>query len=529
VASADHRETESGIEVKPVYTAADATVELELPGEFPYTRGPYPDMYRGRPWTMRQYAGFASAEESNERYRYLLARGQTGLSIAFDLPTQLGYDSDDPRALGEVGRTGVAIDSIADMEILLGGIPLGEVSTSMTINAPASLLLLLYELVAEEQGVPGTALRGTVQNDILKEYIARGNYIFPPRPSMRLTTDLFAYCAERIPSWNTISISGYHIREAGSTAVQELAFTLADGIAYCAAAVDAGLSPDEFGARLSFFFNAHNDFFQEVAKFRAARRLWARIMRERFGATNPKALALRFHAQTGGSTLTAQQPENNIVRVAIQALSAICGGAQSLHTNSYDEALALPSERAATIALRTQQILASEAGTTATADPLGGSFYIESLTDELESRAWELIEHIDGLGGAVAAVERGYVQGEIEEAAFRWQQQVESGARAIVGVNAYVAEAEQPIELQQIDPAAERRQLERTANVRAQRNAGDAEAALARVRAAAAGTDNLLPPMRDALRARCTVGEICGVLRVEWGEHDRPRAPSTAG
>ena len=376
-------------------------------------------MYRGRPWTIRQYAGFASAEESNERYRYLLARGQTGLSIAFDLPTQLGYDSDDPRSLGEVGRTGVAIDSIADMEILLGGIPLGEVSTSMTINAPASLLLLLYELVAEEQGVPSTALRGTVQNDILKEYIARGNYIFPPRPSMRLTTDLFAYCAERIPSWNTISISGYHIREAGSTAVQELAFTLANGIAYCTAAVDAGLSPDEFGARLSFFFNAHNDFFQEVAKFRAARRLWARIMRERFGATNPKAIALRFHAQTGGSTLTAQQPENNIVRVAIQALSAVCGGAQSLHTNSFDEALALPTERAATIALRTQQILQNEAGTTGTADPLGGSYYIESLTDELEARAWELIERVDELGGAVAAVEQGFVQDEIEASALR--------------------------------------------------------------------------------------------------------------
>jgi methylmalonyl-CoA mutase N-terminal domain/subunit len=525
VATADHRETESGIEVKPVYTAEDAPTELEPPGEFPYTRGPYPDMYRGRPWTIRQYAGFASAEESNERYRYLLARGQTGLSIAFDLPTQLGYDSDDPRALGEVGRTGVAIDSLADMEILLGGIPLDKVSTSMTINAPASLLLLLYELVAEEQGVPATALRGTVQNDILKEYIARGNYIFPPRPSMRLTTDLFAYCAERIPSWNTISISGYHIREAGSTAVQELAFTLANGIAYCSAAVESGLSPDDFGARLSFFFNAHNDFFQEVAKFRAARRLWARIMRERFGATNPKAVALRFHAQTGGSTLTAQQPENNIVRVAIQALSAICGGAQSLHTNSYDEALALPSERAATIALRTQQILQDEAGTTATADPLGGSFYIEALTDELESRAWELIERIDGLGGAVDAVEQGFVQAEIEEAAFRWQQQVERGERPIVGVNAHVAESEQPIELQQIDPAAEQRQLERTAKVRAERNAVAADAALLRVRDAARGTENLLLPMREALRVRCTVGEICGVLRGEWGEHDRPRLP----
>jgi methylmalonyl-CoA mutase N-terminal domain/subunit len=525
VASTDRRETESGIEVKPVYTAADAPAEPELPGEYPYTRGPYRDMYRGRPWTIRQYAGFASAEESNARYRYLLERGQTGLSIAFDLPTQLGYDSDDPHALGEVGRTGVAIDSIADMEILLDAIPLGEVSTSMTINAPASLLLLLYELVAEEQGVPSTALRGTVQNDILKEYIARGNYIFPPRPSMRLTTDLFAYCAERIPSWNTISISGYHIREAGSTAVQELAFTIANGIAYAAAAVDAGLSPDEFGARLSFFFNAHNDFFQEVAKFRAARRLWARVMRERFGATNPKALALRFHAQTGGSTLTAQQPENNIVRVAIQALSAIAGGAQSLHTNSFDEALALPTQRAATIALRTQQILQNEAGTTDTADPLGGSYYIEALTDELETRAWELIEHVDELGGAVAAVEQGFVQGEIERAAFSWQQEVESGERVIVGVNEYVTDAEEPIELQSIDPAAERRQLERTTRVRAERNADEAAAALARVREAARGTENLLPVMREALRARGTIGEICGVLREEWGEHDRERAP----
>jgi methylmalonyl-CoA mutase, N-terminal domain len=520
VAATDRRETESGIEVKPVYTAGDALDPPDLPGEFPFTRGPYRDMYRGRPWTMRQYAGFASAEESNARYRYLLAHGQTGLSIAFDLPTQLGYDSDDPRALGEVGRTGVAIDSIADMELLLDGIPLNEVSTSMTINAPASLLLLLYELVAERQRVPGTALRGTVQNDILKEYIARGNYIFPPRPSMRLTTDLFAYCADRIPSWNTISISGYHIREAGSTAVQELAFTLSNGIAYCAAAVEAGLSPDDFGARVSFFFNAHNDFFQEVAKFRAARRLWARIMRDRFGATNPRALALRFHAQTGGSTLTAQQPESNIVRVAVQALAAVCGGAQSLHTNSFDEALALPSERAATIALRTQQILRHEAGTTDTADPLGGSHYIEALTDELGARAWELIERVDSLGGAVAAVERGFVQGEIEGSAFRWQQEVEHGERVIVGVNAYTAESEQPIELHAIDPASEERQRERTARVRAERNAAEAEASLARIREAATGGENLLPPMREALRARSTIGEICGVLRDEWGTFD---------
>jgi methylmalonyl-CoA mutase N-terminal domain/subunit len=524
MAATGDRRTESGIEVKPVYTAADAPRELEAPGEYPYTRGPYPDMYRGRPWTIRQYAGFASAEESNARYRYLLERGQTGLSIAFDLPTQLGYDSDDPRALGEVGRTGVAIDSIADMEILLAGIPLGEVSTSMTINAPASLLLLLYELVAEEQGVAPAALRGTVQNDILKEYIARGNYIFPPRPSMRLTTDLFAYCAERIPRWNTISISGYHIREAGSTAVQELAFTLANGCAYCDAAVEAGLSPDEFGARLSFFFNAHNDFFQEVAKFRAARRLWARIMRERFGATNPRALALRFHAQTGGSTLTAQQPENNVVRVAIQALSAVAGGAQSLHTNSYDEALALPTERAARIALRTQQIIAAEAGTIDTADPLGGSYYVEALTDELEARAWELIGRVDEAGGAVAAVESGFVQEEIERAAFEFQQQVEAAERVIVGVNAFEDASDEHIELLRIDPAAERRQLERTARVRTERSAERAAAAIAVVREAARGDENLLPPMREALRELCTVGEICETLREEWGMYDAVRA-----
>jgi methylmalonyl-CoA mutase N-terminal domain/subunit len=518
----DERHIEPGIEVKPVYTAADAPPEAPPPGEYPYTRGPYRDMYRGRPWTIRQYAGFASAEETNERFRYLLDRGQTGLSVAFDLPTQLGYDSDDPRALGEVGRTGVAIDSLADMELLLAGIPLGEVSTSMTINAPASLLLLLYELVAEGQGVPGSELRGTVQNDILKEYIARGNYIFPPRPSMRLTTDLFAYCAEKIPRWNTISISGYHIREAGSTAVQELAFTLANGIAYCQAAVDAGLSPDDFGARLSFFFNAHNHFFQEVAKFRAARALWARIMRDRFGATNPKALALRFHAQTGGSTLTAQQPENNIVRVAIQALSAVAGGAQSIHTNGYDEALALPTERSARTALRTQQILAHEAGGTDTADPFGGSYFIEAMTEELEQHAWELIERIDELGGAVAAVEQGFIQGEIEEAAFRWQREVESGERVIVGVNKFAETDEERIELHRIDPAGEQRQLERTARVRAERNAAVAEQSLARVREAAVRTDeNLLPPMREALRAHCTIGELCGVLREEWGTYDR--------
>jgi methylmalonyl-CoA mutase N-terminal domain/subunit len=516
----DRRETDSGIEIKPVYSGEDAPEALELPGEYPFTRGPYRDMYRGRPWTIRQYAGFASAEETNERFRYLLDRGQMGLSVAFDLPTQLGYDSDDPRAVGEVGRTGVAIDSLADMELLFDGIPLDEVSTSMTINAPAALLLLLYELVAEEQGVSGDRLRGTVQNDVLKEYIARGNYIFPPRPSMRITTDLFAYCAERIPRWNTISISGYHIREAGSTAVQELAFTLANGIAYCQAAVDAGLSPDEFGERLSFFFNAHNHFFQEVAKFRAARRLWARIIRERFGATNPKAWALRFHAQTGGSTLTAQQPDNNVVRVAVQALSAVCGGAQSIHTNGYDEALALPGEHAVHIALRTQQLLAHEAGGTDTADPLGGSYFIEALTDELEAKAWELIESVDELGGAVAAIERGFVQDEIEQAAFRWQQEVEAGERVIVGVNKFTEGEEAAIELHRLDPAAEQRQLERTARVRAERNAEEAERALAVVREAARGDTNLLVPMREALRARCTVGEICNALRDEFGLYD---------
>jgi methylmalonyl-CoA mutase N-terminal domain/subunit len=519
----ERRETDSGIEIKPVYTADDAPEELEPPGEFPFTRGPYPDMYRGRPWTIRQYAGFASAEETNARFRYLLDRGQMGLSVAFDLPTQLGYDSDDPHAAGEVGRTGVAIDSLADMELLFDSIPLGEVSTSMTINAPAALLLLLYELVAEKQGVGGEALRGTVQNDVLKEYIARGNYIFPPRPSMRITTDLFAYCAERIPKWNTISISGYHIREAGSTAVQELAFTLANGIAYCEAAVDAGLSPDAFGARLSFFFNAHNHFFQEVAKFRAARRLWASIMRDRFGATNPKAWALRFHAQTGGSTLTAQQPDNNVVRVAVQALSAVCGGAQSIHTNGYDEALALPSEHAVQIALRTQQLLAYEAGGTDTADPLGGAYFIEALTDELEAKAWELIQRVDELGGAVAAIEQGFVQDEIEQAAFRWQQEVESGERVIVGVNRFTEGDEEPIELHHLDPAAEQRQLERTARVRAERNREQADAALAAVRDAARGDANLLVPMREALRAWCTVGEICNALRDEFGVYDAQR------
>ena len=521
----DRRLTDSDIEVKPVYTAADvAPRELELPGEFPFTRGPYETMYRGRPWTLRQYAGYGSAEETNARFRYLLARGQTGLSVAFDLPTQLGYDSDDPVAEGEVGRTGVAIDSLADMEVLLEGIPLDRVSTSMTINAPAAVLLLLYELVAEKHGVSGEKLRGTVQNDVLKEYVARGNYIFPPRPSIRLATDLFAYSAERLPGFNTISISGYHIREAGASAAQELAFTLANGIAYCEAAIAAGLSPDDFGERLSFFFNAHNHFFQEVAKFRAARRLWAEIMRDRFGATNPRALALRFHAQTGGSTLTAQQPENNIVRVTIQALSAVCGGAQSLHTNSFDEALALPTEHAATVALRTQQILATEAGTTDTADPLGGSYFVEALTDELEQQARELIARIDDLGGAVAAIDQGFVQAEIEASAFRFQRDVESGERIVVGVNAFAEEAGETVELHHVDPAIERRQRERTEAWRAARDDQRARAALDELRRVAATDDNLLPAMREALRVGCTVGEICGALRELWGTYDAQHA-----
>jgi methylmalonyl-CoA mutase, N-terminal domain len=516
----ERRVTDSGIEVKPVYASDDAVGPAEPPGAFPFTRGPYPDMYRGRPWTIRQYAGFGSAEETNARFRALLAHGQTGLSVAFDLPTQLGYDSDDPLAEGEVGRTGVAIDSVDDMARLLEGIPLDEVSTSMTINAPAALLLLCYELVAAERGVPGDALRGTVQNDVLKEYVARGNYIFPPRPSMRLATDLFSYCAERIPRWNTISISGYHIREAGSSAAQELAFTLANGIAYCEAAIAAGLSPDAFGARLSFFFNAHNDLLQEVAKFRAARRMWANIMRDRFGATSPAAQALRFHAQTGGSTLTAQQPENNLVRVAAQALSAVYGGAQSLHTNAFDEALALPTERSAMLALRTQQILMHEAGTTSTADPLGGSWYVESLTDELETRAAELIARIDELGGAVAAIEAGWVQQQIEECAFRWQREVEQGERVIVGVNRYVQHEPERIELHRLDPTIERAQRERAGALRAGRDAAAVEASIAEVRRVAESSANLLPALRTSLAMRATIGELCGALRELWGTYD---------
>src|SRR5689334_20116361 len=431
------RFTDSGIEVKTLYTSADLPEDLDLgnPGEFPYTRGVHAEMYRKRTWTMRQYAGYASAKESNERYKYLLAHGSTGLSMAFDLPTQLGLDSDDPLSLGEVGRTGVAIDTLEDMRTAFDGIPLDEVSTSMTINAPAAVLLLLYELVAEEQGVPAEKLRGTVQNDILKEYIARGNFIFPPGPSMRLTTDLFAYCRQRIPKWNTVSISGYHFREKGASAVQEVAFTLSSGLAYVQAAIDAGLAVDDFAPRLAFFFNGHNNVFQEVAKFRAARNMWAHAMRERFGAQDPRSLMLRFHTQTGGVTLTAQQPLNNVVRVALQGFAAVCGGTQSLHTNGFDEALALPTERAAKIAVRTQQILAHESGAADTVDPFAGSYFVESLTDEIESRALELIERIDGLGGSVKAIE--FITGAIDESAWGYQERYRTGQDIVVGVNAY--------------------------------------------------------------------------------------------
>jgi methylmalonyl-CoA mutase N-terminal domain/subunit len=512
------RFTDSGIEIDAVYEQAPATAPLEPPGEFPYTRGIRRDAYRTRLWTMRQYAGYASASESNARYRYLLEHGSTGLSMAFDLPTQLGLDSDDPRSLGEVGRTGVAIDTIDDMRTAFDGIPLDSVSTSMTINAPAAVLLCLYELVGEEQGVSPAALRGTSQNDILKEYIARGNYIYPPGPSLRLTTDLFAYCHERIPQWNTISISGYHFREKGCSAVQEVAFTLANGITYVQAAIDAGLAVDEFAPRLAFFFNAHNNVFQEVAKFRAARRMWARIMRERFDAGSPAATMLRFHTQTGGVTLTAQQPLNNIVRVALQAFSAVCGGTQSLHTNGYDEALALPSERAATIALRTQQVIAHESGAADTTDPFAGSYLIESLTDEIERRAGELIAKVDELGGSLEAIP--FIVGEIDESAWSYQERYRTGQDVVVGVNAFVEEHETPIEgMLQVDPASERAQRERLAAFKASRDATAVAARLHELEASARGTGNLLVPIRAALRERCTLGEVCGTLREVFGTY----------
>ncbi|GBC87807.1 Methylmalonyl-CoA mutase [bacterium HR12] len=519
--------TLSGLPVERLYTPEhladlDYRRDLGFPGEYPFTRGVQPTMYRGRLWTMRQYAGYATAEESNRRYRYLLEQGQTGLSVAFDLPTQMGYDSDHPRAEGEVGRTGVAIDSIEDMRRLFEGIPLDRVSTSMTINATAPILLLLYELVAEERGVAPDQLSGTVQNDILKEYAARGTYIYPQGPSMRLVTDLFAYCAERLPRWNTISISGYHMREAGATAVQEVAFTLANGIAYVQAALDAGLEIDTFAPRLSFFFACHQHFFEEVAKFRAARRLWARIMAERFGAKDPRSLMLRFHTQTGGATLTAQQPENNIVRTALEALAAVLGGTQSLHTNSYDEALALPTEQAAKLALRTQQVIAYETGVANVVDPLGGSYYVEALTNEIERRARAYIERIDAMGGAVAAIEQGFYQDEIHEAAFRMQREIESGERVVVGVNRFREPEEREPEILRIPEEETARQIERVRALRASRDPAAVEAALARVEEAARGTENLLPPMKEALRARATLGEVSDALRRVFGEH-RPR------
>ncbi len=513
------RFTDSGIEVEPTYGPDDLPPDLDLgaPGEFPYTRGIHPEMYRKRPWTIRQYAGYATAKESNERYRYLLANGGTGLSMAFDLPTQLGLDSDDPRCLGEVGRTGVAIDTIDDMRTAFDGIPLDEVSTSMTINAPASVLLLLYELVASEQGVPSSELRGTVQNDILKEYIARGNFIYPPVPSMRLTTDLFAYCREHIPKWNTVSISGYHFREKGASAVQEVAFTLASGLAYVQAALDAGLKIDDFAPRLAFFFNGHNNVFQEVAKFRAARNMWAHAMKERFGAQDPKSMMLRFHTQTGGVTLTAQQPQNNIVRVALQAFAAVCGGTQSLHANGYDEALALPTERAAKIALRTQQIVAHESGATDTVDPFAGSYYVEALTAEIEGRAWKLIERVDELGGSVNAI--AFIKNEIEESAFGYHERYRTEQDVVVGVNRYVEDDAEVDEILSVDPATERGQIERLQRFKAERDQELADRRLVELREAAEGTDNLLPPLRAALADRCSVGEVCGALREVFGEY----------
>jgi methylmalonyl-CoA mutase, N-terminal domain len=513
------RFTDSGIEIKPLYAEQDLPEELDLgpPGEFPFTRGIHPEMYRKRLWTMRQYAGYASAKESNARYRYLLAHGSTGLSMAFDLPTQLGLDSDDPRSLGEVGRTGVAIDTLDDMRTAFDGIPLDQVSTSMTINAPASVLLLLYELVAEEQGVPPDQLRGTVQNDILKEYIARGNFIYPPEPSMRLTTDLFAYCGERIPRWNTVSISGYHMREKGCSAVQEVAFTLANGMAYVQAALDAGQAVDDFAPRLAFFFNGHNNVFQEVAKFRAARNMWAHAMRERFGARDPRSMILRFHTQTGGSTLTAQQPLNNVVRVALQAFAAVSGGTQSLHTNGYDEALALPTERAVRIALRTQQIVAHESGAADTVDPFAGSYYVEALTAELERRAWRLIERIDELGGPVEAI--AFIKGEIEESAFSYHERQSTGQDVVVGVNRYVEEEPEVEEILRVDPEAEREQVERLKAFRASREEQLAQRRLEELREACRGSANLMHLIRAALADRCTLGEVCGAMREVFGEY----------
>ncbi len=520
---AEERTTDSGIEIHPVYGPADLegfdeATSLGEPGAYPFTRGVHPTMYRGRLWTMRQYAGFGTAEATNERFKFLLGAGQTGLSCAFDLPTQMGFDADHPRAEGEVGKVGVAISSIDDMRLLLAGLPLNEVTTSMTINATASTLLLLYQLVGEEQGVAGHQLRGTIQNDILKEYVARGTYIYPPRPSMRLIVDTFAYCAKEIPQWNTISISGYHIREAGSTAVQEIAFTLANGVAYVEAALAAGLALEEFAPRLSFFFNAHNNLFEEVAKYRAARRMWATIMAERFGAKDPKSMMLRFHTQTGGSTLTAQQPENNIVRVTMQALAAALGGTQSLHTNGFDEALGLPTERAARLALRTQQVIGYEAGVADTADPLAGSYYVESLTNEVEALAGEYLAEIDRRGGAVAAIEAGYMQGEIEAAAYEFARAVDRGDKVVVGVNRFTGDDEGAAEVFPVDPRQQRDQVERVATFKAARDRDALARALEDLETAARGTANVLYPMKRALAARATVGEVSDVLRGVFGE-----------
>lgn len=524
-ARATARRTESGVPVEPVYgpdalTGWDPAERLGEPGSYPYTRGVYPSMYTGRPWTMRQYAGFGTAAESNARYRQLIGHGTTGLSVAFDLPTQMGHDSDAPIASGEVGKVGVAIDSVDDMRILFDGIPLDQVSTSMTINAPAALLLLLYQLVAEEQGVPATALTGTVQNDVLKEYIARGTYIFPPKPSLRLIADIFQYCRTEIPRWNTISISGYHMAEAGATPAQEIAFTLADGIEYVRTAISAGMEVDDFAPRLSFFFVARTTLLEEVAKFRAARRIWAKVMREEFGARNPKSLMLRFHTQTAGVQLTAQQPEVNLVRVAVQGLAAVLGGTQSLHTNSFDEALALPTDKSARLALRTQQVLAYETDVTATVDPFAGSYAVERMTDDLEAAALALMTRVEDLGGAVEAIERGFQKGEIERSAYAVARETDSGERVVVGVNRFRLDEEEPYEPLRVDLAIEAQQAARLAALRAERDQDEVDAALAELRRAAAGsTDNVLYPMKRALKARATVGEVCDALREVWGAY----------
>jgi methylmalonyl-CoA mutase N-terminal domain/subunit len=516
----------SGIPIHRVYTPldfkdAEYLSDLGFPGSYPFTRGVQATMYRSRHWTMRQYAGFASAEESNKRYKFLLEQGQTGLSVAFDLPTQIGYDSDHEMAIGEVGKVGVAIDSLADMETLFEGIPLDKVSTSMTINAPAAILLAMYIAVAEEQGVSLKNLRGTIQNDILKEYSSRGTYIFPPKPSMRIVTDIFAYCSEHVPQWNSISISGYHIREAGSTAVQEVAFTLANGIAYVEAALHAGLPIDTFGPRLSFFFNAHLDFFEEIAKYRAARKLWAKIMKERFGAKDPRTMMIRFHTQTAGCTLTAQQPPNNIVRVAFQAMAAVLGGTQSLHTNSMDEALCLPSEEAVQIALRTQQVVAYETGVCDTVDPLAGSYYIESLTREIYERAEEYIRKIDEMGGAASAIEKGFIQREIQDSAYRYQREIESGERVVVGLNRFQVDEKKPTNLLRVDPSVRLAQIEKLRRLRAERDHERVKKTLAELKSCAEGKGNLMIPILNAVKAYATLGEICDTLRHVFGEYQQ--------